>query len=106
MPFNKSMVDPASNIRELLRGRENPLPAVSAPPFDQSMMDQPKPMSMMSDELPSIEDMNREVSPFGEVSLTDAERKQAYQAKLRRRQDINRQRMNTGSSFGYPVSID
>jgi hypothetical protein len=106
MPFNKSMVDPASKIRDLLRGRENPLPAVSVPQFDQSMMDQPKPMSLMSDELPSMEDMNREVSPFGGVSLTDAERKQAAQAQRLARQDINRQRLNTGSRSGYPVSID
>jgi hypothetical protein len=106
MPFNKSMTDPASKIRDLLRGRENPLPAVSVPQFDQSMMDQPKPMSLMSDELPSMEDMNREVSPFGGVSLTDAERKQAAQAQRLARQDINRQRLNTGSRSGYPVSID
>jgi hypothetical protein len=106
MPFNKSMTDPASKIRDLLRGRENPLPAVSVPQFDQSIMDQPQPMSLMSDELPSMEDMNREVSPFGGVSLTDAERKQAAQAQRLARQDINRQRLNTGSRSGYPVSID
>lgn len=106
MPFyDKSMTDPASKIRDLLRGRENPLPAVSVPQFDQSMMEQPKPMSLMSDELPSMEDMNREVA-FGRVLPNDSERKQAAQAQRLARHNINRQRLNTGSRSGHPVSID
>lgn len=96
--------DSGADIRSLvekLRGSAGaPLPEVSKPEFDASVMDRPKPMSLITDELPSMQDLGREVSPFGRVNMTEGERRQAMRSK-------NAARMAPKTRVaGKPYSID